>query len=255
MEKSLITQQHAHEKYAAETGKLLSELQAKITKTAERLSVLEADKTNLTSQLKKLELTLNSALIDVNTYSSEAESRLLEEDVHLQTERILRGIQNNIELADTTIKQGVKLVDTIKKPFFNNESMFQALLSQSDITGRTTETNWFLQSRFFMDYMNNEHESKKEMIVGHYIVEAEKINNFKYDLDNADNNLNKFTRNINKNCSDICDNLNALAIEEFKMSISSSIKDNEWYKVLDDFSEAYDNWRGSERINQPMPSE
>ena len=255
LEKSLITQQHAHEKYAAGTRHLLSELQAKITKTAERLSVLEADKTNLTSHLKKLELTLNSALIDVNTYSSEAESRLLEEDVHLQTERILRGIQNNIELADTTIKQGVKLVDTIKKPFFDNESMFQVLLSQSDIIGRTTETNWFLQSRFFMDYMNNEHESKKEMIVGHYIVEAEKINNFKYDLDNADNNLNKFTRNINKNCSDICDNLNALAIEEFKMSISSSIKDNEWYKVLDDFSEAYDNWRGSERIHQLMPSE
>ncbi|MBH0086294.1 ATP-binding protein [Psychrobacter sp. SCQQ22] len=260
LEKSLIAQQHLHEKYAAETRQLLSELQAKITKTAERLNVLATDKTNLTSHLKKLELTLNSALIDVNTNlshanSPEAESRLLEEDFHLQTERILRSMQSNIERADTTTKQGVKLVDTIKKPFNDNESMFQALLSQSDIISRTTETNWFLQSRFFMDYMNNEHESKKEMIVGHYIVEAEKINNFKYDLDNADSNLNKFTRNINKNCSDICDNLNALAIEEFKMSISSSIKDNEWYKVLDDFSEAYDNWRGSERIHQPMPSE
>jgi len=260
LETSLIVQQHVYEQYASETRHLLNELQAKITKTAERLSVLEADKLNLTSHLKKLELTLNSALIDVNTSLSpanapEVENHLLAEDVHLQTERILRSMQSHIERADTTIKQGVKLVDTIKKPFFDNESMFQALLSQSDIMGRTTEINWFLQSRFFMDYMNNEHESKKEMIVGHYIVEAEKINNFKHDLDNADNNLNKFTRNINKNCSDICDNLNALAIEEFKMSISSSIKDNEWYKVLDDFSEAYDNWRGSERIHHPMPSE
>lgn len=255
LETNLISQQNDYDEYAGDTQRLIDELDKKIAKTSERLRVLKEDDSRLSTHLKKLELTLNPALVNTASHPSESKNTLTQEDAHLQTERVLRSIQSNTELAEATIKQGIKLVEAIKKPFFDNESMFETLLSQSEVMGRTIETNWFLQSNLFIDYMNNEHESKREIIVARYIAEAEKINNFKYDLDNADRNLNKFTSNINKNCSDICDNLNALAIEEFQMSISSSIKDNEWYKVLDDFSKAYDNWRGAERINQPMPSE
>lgn len=254
LNKSSVEQQQQHDHYKKETEKLLQEMIGQIEKNSEEVTQLKTSSEHLATHASHIKQVLNKALVSPVTYTTDSSPKTTEA-LNLLVENILRSARNNISAAQKSIDEGVKLVGIVKKPFFDNESMFEAIFSQSEHTSRTTETNWFSQAHLFIDYMNNEHENKKELIIQHYIVEAEKINNFKHDLDNANRTLKTFIKTINQSCSSICENLNSLAIESFEMSISSRIEHNEWYNTLKNFSNAYSQWQGSESIHNPMPSE
>lgn len=251
---SNVEQQHQHDSYKQKTEKLLQELMTEIEKNSEKISQLKTNKDHLATHEGRIKQVLNKALVN-NVNQAKVSAPETVEMLNLLVESILRSAQNNISAAQKSIDKGIKLLGIVKKPFFDNEAMFEAIFSQSEHTSRTTETNWFTQAQLFIDYMDNEHENKKELIIQHYIVEAEKIKNFKDDLDEANRTLKAFIKTINQSCSSICENLNSLAIESFEMSISSRIEHNEWYNTLKNFSNAYSQWQGSESIHNRMPSE
>ena len=213
----------------------------------EALSI-EQDLTTANADLDRLEITLKAAnntfistLVPNQPPPAKFGSKTLLE-LHDTALSVLDKSRETIEKTRNTIKEGISILTAVKSPFINNESMFETLLSNDSTVGRPDDYNWFVQARIFTEYLNNEHETRKEVIINHYLVEAHKIRDFKYKLDQAHHSLTTFSNRINRSCREVCDKLGALAIENLKITLTSSIRDNEWYSVLNTFTEAFEEW-------------
>lgn len=222
------------------------------TKEATRLSEealsIEQDLTAANTDFERLEITLKAAnntfistLVPNQPPPAEFASKTLLE-LHDTALSVLDKSKETIEKTRNTIKEGINILIAIKSPFINNESMFETLLANDSTVGRPDDYNWFIQARIFTEYLNNEHETRKEVIINHYLVEAHKIRDFKFKLDQAHHSLTTFSNRINRSCREVCDKLGALAIENLKITLTSSIRDNEWYSVLNTFTEAFEEW-------------
>ena len=213
----------------------------------EALSI-EQDLTIANADLERLEITLKAAnntfvstLVPNQKPQAEFASKTLLE-LHDTVISVLDKSKETIEKTRNTIKEGINILTAVKSPFINNESMFETLLANDSTLGRPDDYNWFIQARIFTEYLNNEHETRKEVIINHYLVEAQKIRDFKFKLDQAHHSLTTFSNRINRSCREVCDKLGALAIENLKITLTSSIRDNEWYSVLNTFTEAFEEW-------------
>lgn len=227
---------------------VIEEKSTEIAKLSEQAAVSKQDLTTVHITLERLESTLKAAN---NTFMSTlvpnqpapaefaAKTLLQLHDISLS---VLNKSKETIEKSKSTIKDGISTLTAIKSPFINNESMFETLLANDHTIGRPDDDNWFIQARVFTEYLNNEHETRKEVIINHYLVEAQKIRDFKFKLDQAHHSLTTFSNRINRSCREVCDKLGALAIENLKITLTSSIKDNEWYSVLNTFTEAFEEW-------------
>lgn len=222
------------------------------TKEAARLSEeassIEQDLAAANSDLDRLEITFKAAnttfvstLVPNQKPQAEFASKTLLE-LHDTALSVLDKSKETIEKTRNTIKEGINILTAVKSPFINNESMFETLLANDNTVGRPDDYNWFIQARIFTEYLNNEHETRKEVIINHYLVEAQKIRDFKFKLDQAHHSLTTFSNRINRSCKEVCDKLGALAIENLKITLTSSIRDNEWYSVLNTFTEAFEEW-------------
>ncbi|WP_201537831.1 ATP-binding protein [Psychrobacter immobilis] len=222
------------------------------TKEATRLSEaalsIEQDLAAANTDFERLEITLKAAnntfvstLVPNQPPTVEFASKTLLE-LHDTALSVLDKSKGTIEKTRHTIFDGIKILSAVKSPFINNESMFETLLANNSTVGRPDDYNWFIQARIFTEYLNNEHETRKEVIINHYLVEAHKIRDFKFKLDQAHHSLTTFSNRINRSCREVCDKLGALAIENLKITLTSSIRDNEWYSVLNTFTEAFEEW-------------
>lgn len=226
----------------------IEEKSTEVAKLSKEASGIKQDLTTVTIDLDRLENTLKmanntfvSSLVPNQRPQAEFVSKNLLE-LHDITLSVLNKSKETIEKTRDTIKEGISILIAVKSPFINNESMFETLLSNDSTVGRPDDYNWFRQARVFTEYLNNEHETRKEVIINHYLVEAHKIRDFKYKLDQAHHSLTTFSSRINRSCRDVCDKLGALAIENLKITLTSSIRDNEWYSVLNTFTEAFEEW-------------
>lgn len=258
-DKATLDQQlhNAQQQYNADSNAHASQIKAltaKIGALTKHIDALKTDNDRLGVHIAKISEHLNRATLAALTVDTSA-TDIEGSDTRLLTENTLRSIQAAIDSAKSTTAEGLKLINKIKVPFNSNEQMFEDLFVEYNYTGITTARDWYMQAQLFMDYLATDHENKKDLIIGNYTMEAEKINNFKHDLDAANKNLKKFASAINKNCAEICDNLNSLAIEHFQLKVESKIEENQWYKTLDNFSTAYSQWEGSERHTNPLPSD
>ena len=247
----------AHQQYSKDRdahASKITTLTAQVAVLTKHISVLEADSERLSTHITRISEYLNRATLAALTIDTSAPA-VDSEDTRLLTENTLRSVQSAIEAAKNTTSEGIRLINKIKVPFNSNEQMFEDLFIEYNYTGVTTARDWYMQAQLFMDYLATDHQNKKTLIIDNYITEAEKINNFKSDLDKANEKLKKLARSVNKNCAEICDNLNSLAIEYFELNIDSKIESNQWYKTLDRFSIAYSQWEGAERHADPLPSD
>ena len=251
LESELAQKTQEHEAASNKTKDVLASLNDEFDANQKLINQLKTDIAHITEHLKRIELTLNKDVIK-NHEPAKLEAI---ENGYLMTESVLNTIRNSLKSARTAIENGIKIVNKIKKPFYENESMFADLLSAHTHRGLTTESNWFLQGDFFELYMQNEHERMKDLIIEKYKVEAMKIEEFKGQLDTVNNSLKKFAKTINKNFSGICEKLNSMAIESLELDLHSKIESNDWYRTLNNFSNAYNSWLGSERLINPLPSD
>lgn len=251
------TLKHRHQKHQddkqhaiTQTKQYIDDLYSQVIgsqKLAERL-----DKT-ITYASDRLDATLLSTLGDDTTDSdTTADNGVFCGDWQRTAERYCQKLQDKTKTLLGINDEGKRLVDTIKKPFGYGD--FGGVIT-SEMLCRTTDTNWHSQAHAFYAYISNEHENRKQLIIKHYTVQAEQVNNFKLILDDVHRVLNKFTAQINKSCRSICDDLTELAIDEFSMAIHSRITDNEWYPVLDEFSRDYQAWKNSHHTKQDLPDE
>lgn len=218
------------------------------TRLSEEASSIEQDLAAANSDFERLEITLKAAnntfistLVPNQPPPAEFASKTLFE-LHDTALSVLDKSKETIENTRNTIKEGINILTAVKSPFINNESMFETLLANDSTIGRPDDYNWFIQARIFTEYLNNEHETRKEVIINHYLVEAHKIRDFKFKLDQAHHSLTTFSNRINRSCREVCNKLGALAIENLKITLTSSIRDNEWYSVLNTFTEAFEEW-------------
>ncbi|AAZ19231.1 conserved hypothetical protein [Psychrobacter arcticus 273-4] len=250
---SAYTQKHSELKSIVITNtqafnEIIEEKTRKAGSLSEEASSIEQDLTVANADLERLETTLKAAnntfistLVPNQPPPAEFASKTLFE-LHDTALFVLDKSKETIEKTRNTIKEGINILTAIKSPFINNESMFETLLSNDSTVGRPDDYNWFIQARIFTEYLNNEHETRKEVIINHYLVEAHKIRDFKFKLDQAHHSLTTFSNRINRSCREVCDKLGALAIENLKITLTSSIRDNEWYSVLNTFTEAFEEW-------------
>lgn len=151
--------------------------------------------------------------------------------------KISRSLRDASEQSLQIAKHCKEILNKVKQPFYQNQS-FGALLNDSE-----TQGDWLKEADRLIDYMNHEHENKRDLIIGLYTIQAQKINDFKHSLDKADEALSGFARRINHTSQQVCQNLCSLAIESLKITLTSNIKKNTWYITLNEFSKAYDTWR------------
>lgn len=218
------------------------------TRLSEQAANIAQDLAAANSDFERLEITIKAAnnifistLVPNQPPPAEFASKTLFE-LHDTALSVLDKSKETIENTRNTIKEGINILTAVKSPFINNESMFETLLANDSTIGRPDDYNWFIQARIFTEYLNNEHETRKEVIINHYLVEAHKIRDFKFKLDQAHHSLTTFSNRINRSCREVCDKLGALAIENLKITLTSSIRDNEWYSVLNTFTEAFEEW-------------
>ena len=254
LERDLIEQRQQNQKATEELAQFITAITTQITTTGAMVEKLKVDSTRLAEHIAEISKYIARDILPHTAFNTET-ALISNGDTHLLTESTLRSIQAAIIAAKETTANGLSLINTIKVPFNNNEAMFESLFAEYGYIGMTTPRDWYKHAALFMDYMASDHESKKELIIGQYTTEAEKINNFKHDLDAANKSLKSFAKSINNSCAEICSNLNSLAIKKFELKIKSVIEENYWYKVLNDFSIAYSQWDGSERLTNPLPSE
>ena len=254
LERQLTQKTLQNESAAEQADKLINTIGGHIIATKSLIDKLDADSTRLSDHIAEISKYITRDILPPTAYDAKVLPSL-GDDNHLLTERTLRSIQAAISAAKQTSIEGLSLINAIKVPFNSNEAMFESIFAEYGYIGMTTLRDWYKHASLFMDYMASDHESKKELIIGQYTTEAEKINNFKHDLDAANKSLKIFAKSINNSCADICSNLNSLAIKKFELKIKSVIEENYWYKVLNDFSIAYSQWDGSERLTNPLPSE
>lgn len=176
-------------------------------------------------------------------------------DIHIRVMQIITQLDKTAQQAKKITEQGKSVVSDIKSPFIRNPEMFTSLLADEQNRAMTMDDNWYIQGKSFKNYLENEHESRKKIIIAHYQIEAEKINNFKSQLDEINSNLIRFTQRINRSCDMICQNLTQLAIESFSMRIHSSITDNQWYPVLNTFSEHFQQWKSRQISQETLPDD
>lgn len=227
---------------------IVEEKSTEIAKLSKQASVIKQDLTTVHVALERLESTLKAAnntfistLVPNQPAPAEFASKTLLQ-LHDISLSVLNKSKETIEKTKSTIKDGISTLTAVKSPFINNESMFETLLANDNTVGRPDDDNWFIQAQIFTEYLNNEHETRKEVIISHYLVEAHKIRDFKYKLDQAHHSLTTFSNRINRSCREVCNKLGALAIENLKITLTSSIRDNEWYSVLNTFTEAFEEW-------------
>lgn len=242
----------------------IEKLQVQQQALTEKITKIEQGIERLSSLNNKAQSTLNTALVDMKTleqewldntcHDDELLSSSLSANALTQLEITRAELTDQVKKAEQIIQKGIELVNQVKKPFAEHSSMFEELFAKH-IDPRVTEENWYLQANALQGYIQNEHETKKELIVHHYTLEAEKISNFKSELDEAHRNLNRFTKAINQQCADICTHLKALIIEKFQLQIKSRIKDNQWYGTLESFVNDFNDWRHQEKYSNPMPSD
>jgi predicted nucleic acid-binding Zn-ribbon protein len=241
LESIIITKTQAFNETIEEKTREAGSLSEQASSIEQDLTAANADLERLETNLKAANNTFVSTLVPNQPPAVEFASKTLLE-LHDTALSVLDKSKETIEKTRINIKEGIAILTAVKSPFINNESMFETLLANDSTVGRPDDYNWFIQARVFIEYLNNEHETRKEVIINHYLVEAHKIRDFKYKLDQAHHSLTTFSNRINRSCREVCDKLGALAIENLKITLTSSIRDNEWYSVLNTFTEAFEEW-------------
>lgn len=163
-------------------------------------------------------------------------------DLHTASLTILNDAKALIRETKKNVENGINVLKVIRKPFTTNGTMFQSLMSDSVLLSIPDQENWYIQARKFADYLNNEHEVKRSVLISQYRNTAHQIKEFKSKLDDAHNSLSNFSNRINAKCKEVCDKLEALAIEELHIAIRSGIKENKWYPTLADFTDSHQRW-------------
>ena len=243
-----------YEDQLSSTNVNISKGNSEVNRLTSLATQLKTDTEHLTDQSRAIGIHLNNDFIIESGYHPKV-SDVKAEDAHLLSESAIRTAQQNIKAASITTNKGRTLISQIKKPFDLNSASFGRLVSDPDYIGLANETNWHKRANLFIDYINNEHETRLETIIQGYKSISEQLNNFKYKLDLMNTHLKMFARLINQNFIKICDNLDSIAIEVCRLELESTIEKNEWYKTLTQFSDAYSHWQGSERLSNPLPSE
>lgn len=226
----------------------------KINELIQAIDTAKKDQERLNKAILLAEERLDTALLDSLGFNVENSQEHFEKiNWHMVAKQLCNQLQQQNQKVSSIVADGKSVLDVIKKPFLTQGGFGDSICD--DALARTTETNWHIQAQYFQNYMTNEHEHRKQVIIQAYMTEAEKVNNFKLDLDHVHRALNKFTNQINKSCESICRDLTELAIEEFSMNIHSSITDNEWYPVLNQFSQQYQTWKTRQTNDKSLPDD
>lgn len=252
-------QQLAFEQDQQKTLERIRDLERHLAETNKTLEQYDKDQKLLQQNIQfasnRLNLALLAELEPIAIETALVDSRNTSLDIHIRVMQIITELDKAAQQAKKTIDQGKAVMNDIKNPFIRNPEMFASLLADEQNRAMTVDDNWYIQGRNFKNYLENEHESRKKIIIAHYQVEAEKINNFKSQLDEINSNLIRFTQRINRSCDMICQNLTQLAIESFSMRIHSSITDNQWYPELNTFSEHFQQWKARQVSQETLPDD
>lgn len=232
----------------------IGQVNSKINELIQEIDTAKKDQKRLNKAIFIAEERLDTALLDGLGFNVEdSQERFEKINWHTTAKQLHHQLQQQNQKVSLIITDGKSALDVIKKPFLTQGGFGDSICD--DALARTTDTNWYIQAQDFQNYMVNEHEHRKQVIIQAYMTEAEKVNNFKLDLDNVHRALNRFTNQINKSCESICRDLTELAIEEFSMNIHSSITDNEWYPVLNQFSQQYQTWKTRQTNEKSLPDD
>lgn len=238
---------------------MVRDLQRRLDESNKTLEQYDKDQKHLQQTMQFANNRLNPALLaeleHINVDTALINNQDANPDIHIWVMQIITQLDKTAQQAKKTTEQGKFVVSDIKNPFIRNPEMFASLLADEQNRAMTVDDNWYIQGKSFKNYLENEHESRKKIIIAHYQIEAEKINNFKSQLDEINSNLIRFTQRINRSCDMICQNLTQLAIESFSMKIHSSITDNQWYPVLNNFSEHFQQWKSRQISQETLPDD
>lgn len=206
-----------------------------------RIESAQTDLISIKESLSNASNAFDQALVVDHTLEPEYKGHSLQ-DLHNTSLAVLNDAKSLVSDTKKNMEKGIYALKTIRKPFTTNGSMFESLMSDSILLSIPDQENWYIQARKFSDYLNNEHEIKKDTLIGQYRVTAHQVREFKSKLDDAHNSLSNFSKRINTKCKEVCEKLEALAIEELHIAISSGIKENKWYSTLADFTDAHQRW-------------
>ena len=190
-----------------------------------RIESAQTDLINIEESLSNASNAFDQALVVDHTLEPEYVGHSLQ-DLHNLSLAVLNDAKSSVRDTKKNTEKGLYALKTIRKPFTTNGSMFESLMSDIILLSIPDQENWYIQARKFSDYLNNEHEIKKDTLIGQYRVTAHQVREFKSKLDDAHNSLSNFSKRINTKCKEVCEKLEALAIEELHIAISSGIKEN-----------------------------
>ena len=260
-------QKTVYDQQQQQASKQKSQLQMLINDKKETLGQLRQDldrlqkSTSIANQridhnlFKTIDIDIMTNIQNISSAQDINTQNLAGSDWHLMARQTWEQLERETQEAKKTTELGRSLVSMLKSPFSGQG--FSTEVLNDAYTEMTSDTNWYVQGQSLQDYMTHEHENRKQLIIQNYKTQAERVNNFKGDIDQIHLALNSFTSQINRSCKSICQDLTHLAIEDFSMNIHSSIRDNEWYPILDEFANLYQTWKNSQfnRSQESLPDD